>query len=186
MKTWWNWRPRERTETRGRRRNQRTKEIHDMGHSKGTFFIWGGTVSFWGTGPKCRTVCKGCSSHLECNPGLSCHLWSGKKELLPRHHWIIFSRGYIELNPAKNEKLYHRQAWVKLQLSLHLLLLTILQIYPLPPLLPSPVSNSSWLFTWCQPLCASCCTVLLHFSRDCPVRLKMFFVFFFFNVCEKL
>ena len=25
-----------------------------------------------------------------------------KKELLPRHHCIIFSRGYLELNPARN------------------------------------------------------------------------------------
>ena len=25
-----------------------------------------------------------------------------KKELLPRHHWIVFSRGQIELNPARN------------------------------------------------------------------------------------
>ena len=49
-------------------------------------------------------------------------------------------------------------------------------------LLPSPVSNSSFLFTWCQPLYASCCTILLYFSRYCTVRLKMsslLFVFLF-------
>ena len=28
-----------------------------------------------------------------------------KKELLPRHHWIVFSRGQIELNPARNRNL---------------------------------------------------------------------------------
>ena len=28
--------------------------IHDIGNGKGIFFIWGGIVSFWGTGPECR------------------------------------------------------------------------------------------------------------------------------------
>ena len=32
---------------------------------------------------------------------------------------------------------------------------------PSPMPLPPPVSNSSCLFPQCQPLCASCCTVLL-------------------------
>ncbi|KAJ8792345.1 hypothetical protein J1605_019901 [Eschrichtius robustus] len=36
---------------------------------------------------------------------------------------------------------------------------------PSPPPRPPPVSNSSCLFTRCQPLDASCCTVLLYFSR---------------------
>ena len=116
-----------------------------------------------------------------------------RKELLPRHHWIIFSRGWIELNPARNKNLCHqRQAWVKLQLALRLLLLTILQLYHLPPPLPPPVSNSSCLFTRCQPLDATCCTVPLYFSRSCTVRLKMlssFFVFVFlcimYYLCEK-
>lgn len=58
MKTWWNRRPRERTK-RGRS-NWRTKEIHNMGNGKGIFFIWGGAVSFWGIGPKRRTVHEGC------------------------------------------------------------------------------------------------------------------------------
>ena len=31
-----------------------------------------------------------------------------------------------------------------------------------------------------QPPCASCCTVLLYFSRDCTVRLRMFSLFFVF------
>ncbi|XP_060005064.1 uncharacterized protein LOC132520324 [Lagenorhynchus albirostris] len=49
--------------------------------------------------------------------------------------------------------------------ALRLLLLTTLQLYHLPPPLPPPVSNSSCLFTRCQPLDASCCSVLLYFSR---------------------
>ena len=104
-----------------------------------------------------------------------------KEELLPRHHWIAFPRGEIELNPARNQNLCHQhQAWVKLQLALRLLLPTILQLYHLPPPLPPPVSSSSYLFTRCQPLCASCCTALLYFSRDYTVRLKMFSLFFVF------
>ena len=71
------------------------------------------------------------------------------------------------------------QAWVKLHLALHLLLLMILQLYHLPPPLPSPVSNSSCLFTRCQPLYASCCTILRYFSRYCTVRIKKCFIFVF-------
>ena len=52
-----------------------TEEIHDTGNGKGIFFIWGGTVSFWGTGHEHRMVHKCCSSHSECNPVLPCHLW---------------------------------------------------------------------------------------------------------------
>ena len=94
-----------------------------------------------------------------------------------------FRDGNVHLVPARNQNLCHpRQAWVKLQLALRLLLLTILQLYHLPPPLPPPVSISSCLFTRCQPLCASCCTALLYFSRDCTVRLKMF-SWFFLCVC---
>ena len=49
-----------------------------------------------------------------------------------------------------------------------------LQLYHLPALHPPPVRNSSCLFTWCQPLYASCCTVPLYFSRYCTVRFKVF------------
>ena len=87
---------------------------------------------------------------------------------------------------------------MKLQLTFHLLLLMTLQLYHfLPPIFP-PVSNSSCLYTSCQPLYASCCTVLLYFSRYSTVRLKncFFFVlyvfvcflmclFFVYYLCEK-
>ena len=40
----------------------------------------------------------------------------------------------VHLVPARNQNLCHQcQAWVNLQLTLHLLLLTILQLYHLPP-----------------------------------------------------
>ena len=94
----------------------------------------------------------------------------------------------LHLVPARNQNLCHqRQVWVKLQLALHLLLLTILQIYHLPPLLPPAISNSSCLFTRCQPLDASCCTVLLYFPRYCTIKLKMLYFLFFkmYYLCEK-
>ena len=101
-----------------------------------------------------------------------------------------FSRGWVELNPARNQNLCHQyQTSVKFQLALHLLLLMILQLHHLPPLLPPPDSNSSFLSTRCQPLYASSCTVLLYFSRYYPVRFKRFpyyvCLFFMYYLCEK-
>ena len=55
-------------------------------------------------------------------------------------------------------------------------------VRPPPTSPPSSCSNSSFLFTKCQPLYASC-TVPLNFLRCCSVRLKMLSLFFgcFFN-----
>ena len=64
------------------------------------------------------------------------------------------------------------------EIALRLLLLTILQRHHPPPALPPPVGNSSRLFAQCQPPYASCCTVLLYFSRCCTVRLKLFSLLF--------
>ena len=63
----------------------------------------------------------------------------------------------------------------------HFLLLTVLQLYRLPLPLPPPVSNSSCLFTRCQP-CVPAIVLyyLLYFLRYCTVRLKMFSLF---SVC---
>ena len=81
------------------------------------------------------------------------------------------SKRVIEFNPTSYQNLCHQhQVWRTSQLALFLLLLTTLQLYHLPPPLPPPVSNSSCLFTRCQPLCASCCTVFLYFSRYYTVR----------------
>ena len=66
---------------------------------------------------------------------------------------------------TRKTELLHRHPWIAPSL---------------PPPLPPPVSNSSCLFTRCQPLYASSCTVLLYFSRYCTVRLKMFSLFFVF------
>ena len=42
----------------------------------------------------------------------------------------------------------------------------ILQLYHLSPCLPPPVSNSSCLFTQCQPVHASCCTIYYCISHS--------------------
>ena len=56
-----------------------------------------------------------------------------------------------------------------------------------PSALPPSVANSSCLFARCQPLYASCYTLLLHFSRYYTVRLKMFHfcVCFLCIICVK-
>ena len=61
---------------------------------------------------------------------------------------------------------------MKSQLSLHLLLLRILQLCHLPP---PPLLQSVTLldFTWCQPLYAGYCTVLLYFSGYCVVVFQL-------------
>ena len=92
------------------------------------------------------------------------------------------------LNHANALPHVHRhQVWVNWQLALHFLLLTILQLHHLSAPLPPLVSNSSCLVTRCQPLCATCCTGLLYFSRYCTLRLKMFTfcVWFLCAICVK-
>ena len=61
-------------------------------------------------------------------------------------------------------------------MSWGLLLLTVLQLYRLPPPLPPPGGDTSCLFTPRQPLCATCCTSYY------TVGLKMFSIFRIFNV----
>ena len=53
---------------------------------------------------------------------------------------------------------------------------------PSPTSSPFSISSSSCLFTRCQSLCASCCAVLLYFSRHSTVGLKVFSLLFVF-VC---
>ena len=59
-----------------------------------------------------------------------------------------------------------------MQLAIHLLCPPAddPRLYHLPPPLPPPVSNSSCLFIWCQPLYPSCYSILLYFSRYCSVQ----------------
>ena len=84
-------------------------------------------------------------------------------------------------NPSRNQKLYcQRQAWVKLEPALHLLLLMILQFYHLPPPHLPPGSNSSCLFPWCWRPAVVLYTILF---RYCTVRFKMCSLFLVF-ICS--
>ena len=113
MKPFWNWSPRERMK-RDKREKKVSGEIHDSRNGEESFFIWGGTLCCWGTGPEHKMVHKGCSSRAECNSELPCRLWWGKESYYP-DITSLFSRGEIELNPARNKNLCHqRQSWVKL------------------------------------------------------------------------
>ena len=69
-----------------------------------------------------------------------------------------------------------------MQLALCLLLLMILQLYHLPPPLPSPLINSSFLFTRYQSLCASCCTVLFRVLY-CEIKNVVFIFCILFFLC---
>ena len=112
-------------------------------------------------------------SHLTLIVSSCIHAAADDIEISPLHtnlHIVNFQRC---------KRVFHQcQVWVKLQLALHLLLLMILQLYHLPPPLPPPVSNSSCLFTGCQPLDASCTTVLFK-----VLYYKINNVFFIFCVC---
>ena len=73
----------------------------------------------------------------------------------------------MHLVPARTQNPCRRcQAWVKLQLALGLLLLTILRLYHLPPPLPYPVGNFSSLSTCASPVyqLLYCTTVLFKVS----------------------
>ena len=146
-------------ETRGRS-NWRTEEIHDTGNGKGIFFTWGSTVSFWGTGPEHRTVHESCSSRSESNPVLPCHLWLEKKSYYPDITGLFFQEDRWNWNQQGTRTCAINVRWVKLQLALCLLLLTVLQLYHLPPPLRPPVTLlvNSMPAPVCQLLYCTYCT----------------------------
>ena len=88
-------------------------------------------------------------------------------------------------NFQRCECVFHQcQASVKLQFAFCLLLLTIHQLYHLLPPLPPPVSNSSCLFTWCQPPYALDCTTAL--LKVLYYKTKNVFIFVFLCIiCVK-
>ena len=88
-------------------------------------------------------------------------IYDEKKEALGHFSKRVGRVGRIE-SSKEPDQCPRRQAWVRVQLALRLLLLMTLQRCHLPPPLPTPVS-SSCLFTRCQTLYARCCTVLLSF-----------------------
>ena len=62
--------------------------IHHAGNGKGTFFTWEGTVSFEVQGLSVEWYTKATAAVQN---AIQCYD-EKKKELLPGHHWIIFSR----------------------------------------------------------------------------------------------
>ena len=83
-------------------------------------------------------------------------IYDERGKLLPRHRWIIFSKGVDIVESSKEPEAALSVSGVGETASpLHLLLLAILLLHHLPPP-PSPVSSFSCLFTQGQPLCVSC------------------------------
>ena len=68
-----------------------------------------------------------------------------KRELLPRRHIIVFKRGDRVESSKKQEPVPSTSVMSEIALSLHLLLLTTLQLYRLLPPLPLAIHNSSLL-----------------------------------------
>ena len=85
--------PRERMKRSKRRmkklKNRKDSQCREMARAFALFEE--PLFSFRGTGPKCRTVHKGCRSCSECNLPLSSMMRT--KGLRPRYHWIIFQEG---------------------------------------------------------------------------------------------
>ena len=88
-------------------------------------------------------------------------IYDEKKEALDHFSKRVGRVGRIK-SSKEPDQCPQRQAWVRVQLALRLLLLMTLQCCHLTPPLPTPVS-SSCLFTRCQTPYARCCTVLLYF-----------------------
>ena len=88
-------------------------------------------------------------------------------------HWKLWTTEnplHMNLQGANFQRCecgFQRWALVKLQFALCLLLLMILQIYHFPPPLAPPlVNNCCYLLVHLMPaLQASCCNILLYFSR---------------------
>ena len=135
-----------------------------------SLFLW---VSTQDTGPK-RMASLPTQFHMDISYSLGCRSLSPSLQLVCSENCSTCTVSALHINFKLwtfNDVNMHSisQVWVKLWLALHLLSLTILQLYHFLPSLPPPVSSSSCLFTQCQPLYASGCTILLYFSRYCAI-----------------
>ena len=185
-KTWWNCRPGERKKERQEEEVTEESRRFTRQDVQGDF-LCGGTVSFWGIATECRLVHKDCSSHSECNSVLLHHLWwGGKKRAISKTSLDQICKRVDRIASSKEQSLCHQhQVWVKSQLSLWLLLLTILQLYHPPPPLPPPVSNSSCCSPMPAPVCwlLYCATVLF---KVLYYKIKNVFVCFLCIICVKI
>ena len=95
---------------------------------------------------------------------------------------VVNSQGceHVSLSSKEPEPVSSTSGMSEIGACPPLLLLTILQLYHFPSPLPPPINNSSCLFTWCQPLYASCNKVLLYFSWHYTIELKLFSLLFMF------
>ena len=149
---------------KGKRSNWRTTEIHNAWNGKGIFFIWEGTVHFWGTRPIAQNGTRRLQQPFQVQSSATMSSMMSKREPLPRHHWIVLSRGNIELNPARK-----RTCAINVRCEWNCTCLP--SIANDPSALPSPISSpysSQKLFF---PLNASCNTIRLN-------MLSLFFCFY--------
>ena len=94
------------------RSNWRTKEIHDAGNGKGVFFM---SAALWAFEAQGLSEAGRLQQPFRIQSSTSMPSVMMKKELLPRYPWIVFLRGWIELNPSRNLDQYHQyQVWVTL------------------------------------------------------------------------
>ena len=112
-----------------------------------------------------------------------------EKELLPRHHWVIFFKRVDKIESIKEPEPVPLASDVSEISACPPSVGDDPSALPSPAPLPPPGSNSSSLFTGCQPLYASCCTILLYFLRYCALRFKTFSlllcVYFVCVICGK-
>ena len=141
------------------------------------FSLFEESLSLEAQDPLYRTVPEGCSSHSEYNPGLPCHLQ--EKDTTKLSLDCLFKRVDRSKSSKKPEPVPSTSGMNEIVAC------PVLPIADNPSAVPSPISStpfssSSSLFTRCQFLFASHCTVLLYLSGYCTVSLKLFI--FPFNV----
>ena len=155
------------------------------GFSRQRVLEWG-AIDFSGLeaqDPLYRTVPECCSSHSEYNPGLPCHLQQ-EKDTTKVSLDCLFKRVDRSKSSKKPELVPSTSGMNEIVAC------PVLPIADSPSALPSPISStpfssSSSLFTRCQFLFASHCTVLLYLSRYCTVSLKLLFFLLMYYLCEK-
>ena len=150
---------------------EKLKRLHNAGNDKGFFFIWGGTVSFGGTGPKRRMV----HEVAAIQNVVQCYrvIYDKKKGASIQTLLDHFFKRVDKVESSEEPEPVPSTSMSEIAACPHLLLMITLQLFHLPPPLPPPVSNSSCLFTRSQPLSVSYCTVLIYFSRYCTISLKI-------------
>ena len=153
-------------EKKGRRSNWRTRRftVHEMARQCSLFeealFV------FEAQDPKLRMVHEGYSSHSESNPVLPCHLRWENKELL---YYSDISGSFLQEGRINETSKETRTCAINLRCEWNCSLPSISYCWwsfsstVFPPSRRPPVSNSSFLFTWCQLLYASCYIALLYF-----------------------